>query len=110
MAGEERRKNDNVFELKLNAIVTKIDHLADKNKEKFKTIIDYNKTQTSQINKLNLLMSGNGNPEKGHSTRIVVAEKQLQQIFKKFKSFGLLHYMIGTAVIIAIIKIAFFGG
>jgi len=110
MTLEERRKNDGFIDLKLDAICIKIDNLASKNEEKFKTVIDYNKTQTRQIDKLNLLMTGNGSPEKGHATRMVMAEEKLDSVFDKFKKLNKFHIALGVIIVAGIIKMAFFGG
>lgn len=105
---EERRKFDETFDLKLDAIGVKIDTLANSNIERFNNLSGSHKELKKEVKKINLILDGNGNPEKGHSTQIVLIKKDIKTLFKKFKQFDKFHYAIIIMVIVAIIKIAFF--
>ena len=93
----ERRKYDTVFEYELKSIGERLDNL-----------LEYNERQDETTQTIKKMMTGNGEPEKGVITRIIVAENNIKTIFKKFTGLSKLHYAIGVSVIIAIIKIAFF--
>ncbi len=101
---EERRNNDNVFKLHLENLGIKIDNLAESNNEKFKTIIDYNKSQDRQIKEINVVLRGNGNPEVGHSTRLTRLEEKVKILFQRNK----IQLSVAIIILGLVAKLAFF--
>jgi len=93
----EHRSYNKVFEMELKGISKRIDN-----------ILEYNVRQDKIISRIDKIITGNGEPEKGVITRLIVGENNVKTLFKKFKDFNKFHYAIGVTVIIAMIKIAFF--
>ena len=77
---------------------------------KLDQIIEWNKNQNGRSLKLEKTIEGDGTAGSGHSSRILLLEEKLRNIFKNMSTRTRFEIVFGTLIMAGIVKIAIFGG